>query len=103
MKGESVSGFDASEKVLARNRGYGGSILEVLRNQPNQQEIHFAFMLRNAKVGWTPESKVRYFEWFRKAHEWRGGASYQKFLDNMAMSLLRIRAMLSVWLSSRLA
>ncbi len=84
MKGESVSGFDASEKVLARNRGYGGSILEVLRNQPNQQEIHFAFMLRNAKVGWTPESKVRYFEWFRKAHEWRGGASYQKFLDNMA-------------------
>lgn len=83
MEGKATTGEDISG-LLERNRGYGGAIADSLRNQPNQQEVHFAFMLRNAKVGWSTADKQKYFEWTRKAHQWSGGASYQKFIENIA-------------------
>lgn len=73
---------DLSE-LLARNRGYGGTIAQVLANQPDVEQVHAAFMLRNAKAGWTTPLRIAYFEWFSKARSWSGGASYQGFLNNI--------------------
>ncbi|MFN7732495.1 MAG: heme-binding protein [Pirellula sp.] len=70
--------------ILERNRGYGASISAMLENQPDLQQFHYAFALRNLTKGWTLEKRKAYFEWFKKAAEWKGGNSYQKFLVNAA-------------------
>jgi putative heme-binding domain-containing protein len=70
------------EEVIARNRGYGQSIAAMLANQPDLEQIHMAFTLRNQKTGWTVEQRETYFKWFEKAVNWTGGNSYKKFLMN---------------------
>lgn len=80
---ERVASQTVSSELLARNRGYGGSIANMLANQPDQLQYHLAFSLRNLKTGWTPEQRKIYFSWFNKARTWSGGNSYQKFLTNM--------------------
>ncbi len=70
------------QNLLARNKGYGGAIAQMLANQPDLQQYHYAFVLRNAKAGWTLDLRKDYFQWFEKASRWSGGASYQKFLIN---------------------
>lgn len=79
-----VATQNVSDALLARNRGYGGSISSMLANQPDQLQYHLAFSLRNLKSGWTPEQRKIYFSWFGKARTWSGGNSYQKFLTNMS-------------------
>lgn len=80
---ERVLSQSVSAELLARNRGYGGSIASMLANQPDLQQYHYAFVLRNLKTGWTPDQRVTYFRWFGKARQWSGGNSYQKFLTNI--------------------
>jgi mono/diheme cytochrome c family protein len=33
------------------------------------------------KAGWTKETRTAYFEWFLKAANYRGGASFEKFIE----------------------
>jgi putative heme-binding domain-containing protein len=70
--------------ILQRNPGYGASIATMLDNQPDLQQIHLAFALRNVRSGWTIDQRKAYFQWFQKAQGWKGGASYEKFLMNIA-------------------
>jgi putative heme-binding domain-containing protein len=70
--------------ILQRNRGYGTSIAAMLNNQPDLQQFHFAFVLRNVRSGWTFDQRKAYFQWFQRAQTWQGGASYEKFLINTA-------------------
>ena len=70
--------------ILQRNRGYGASIAAMLDNQPDLQQFHYAFVLRNVRSGWTLDQRKAYFQWFQKAQGWKGGASYEKFLINIA-------------------
>lgn len=72
--------FTAIDPVLARNQGYGGTIAEMLANQPDVERIWTAFVLRNAKTGWTLDLKKRFFQFLSDARNWKGGASYQGFL-----------------------
>lgn len=69
--------------LLNRNKGYGGTIAAMLANQPDLQQYHYAFHLRNQKAHWTMEDRKTYFSWFDKARGWSGGASYIKFLNNI--------------------
>lgn len=70
-------------QLLARNGGYGGTIAQMLANQPDLQKLHYAFMLRNARKGWSLDQRTYYFRWLNQARSWKGGASYQGFLNNM--------------------
>lgn len=70
--------------VLERNKGYGQAINAMLANQPDAEQMHLAFTLRNQKTGWTLDERKAYFKWFEKAATWSGGNSYQKFLINMS-------------------
>jgi len=74
---------DDMKDLLARNRGYGGSIAESLEKAPDQQQIWYAFCLRNMKEGWTMDQRKAYFAWFERAHTWAGGASFHGFLRNI--------------------
>lgn len=80
----SKQGVDVGKELLERNRGYGSSIASMLANQPDLQQMHYAFVLREHKTGWTPSLRRAYFEWFQKAQRWSGGNSYQKFLTNIS-------------------
>jgi len=74
---------DDMKDLLARNRGYGGAIAASIEKAPDQQQIWYAFCLRNAKEGWTIDQRKAYFSWFERAHQWAGGASYHGFLRNI--------------------
>jgi putative heme-binding domain-containing protein len=74
----------STEELLARNRGYGSSIAAMLSNQPDLQKVHYAFVLREQRSGWTLDLRKAYFAWFAKAQKWSGGNSYQKFLTNIS-------------------
>jgi len=71
-------------EILERNKGYGGPIVAMLENQPDLQQFHLAFSMRNLKEGWTVDHRKEFFQWFEKAQQWKGGNSYQKFLINAA-------------------
>ncbi|MCH2372239.1 MAG: c-type cytochrome, partial [Pirellulales bacterium] len=49
---------------------------------PTQEEqVQYARSIRMLKNGWTPELQNAYFEWFLKAANYRGGASFDKFIE----------------------
>jgi putative heme-binding domain-containing protein len=71
------------DELLARNRGYGGTIANVLANGADLQKLHYLFVLRNVRDGWTLEQHKFYFQWLADARKHSGGASYQNFLNNI--------------------
>ena len=75
------------EEVLARNRGYGGTIARMLANAPDLQKLHYAFVLRNVKDGWTLDQRKVYFAVLAEARTRSGGSSYQGFITNTERDL----------------
>jgi putative heme-binding domain-containing protein len=54
----------------------------LLQSAPTQEEqLEYARSLRMLKTGWTTASRTAQFEWFLKAANYRGGASFEKFLE----------------------
>ena len=66
--------------LVSRNAGYGGTVGNMLANMPPTRAIHFAFMLRNVKSGWTIAERQKYLQFFIDAAKKPGGNSYAKFL-----------------------
>ena len=78
----------AIPELLTRNAGYGETIAEMLVNRPQLQNLHYAFVLRNVRYGWTLEQRVNYLKWLDEARSWSGGASYEGFIDNIRKEAL---------------
>lgn len=56
--------------------------LDLISKAPTQEEqIEYARSLRMLRVGWTSETRTQYFEWLLKAANYRGGASFEKFIS----------------------
>jgi putative heme-binding domain-containing protein len=70
-------------ELILRNRGYGGSVANVIQNAADQQKLSYLFTLRNATVGWTLDRWKVYYGFLAEARTKAGGASYQKFLANI--------------------
>ena len=67
-------------------------IVTLLGEAPTQEEqIDYARTLRHLRSGWTPKLRKAYFEWFVRAQSYRGGASFQIFVNN-----IRTEAMLTL-------
>ena len=75
--------------VLKRNPSFGAALAAVEANLPDEQQISYAFALRNLKTGWTLDERKRYFGWFAKARAWGSGASYQKLLTQIENDAFR--------------
>jgi putative heme-binding domain-containing protein len=71
------------DELLARNQGYGGTIAKILANGADLQKLHYLFVLRNVREGWTMDQRKFYFTWLNDARKHSGGASYQGFLNNI--------------------
>lgn len=46
-----------------------------------EEQLEYARSLRFVKTGWTKELRAAYLEWFLKAANYRGGASFDKFIE----------------------
>lgn len=58
--------------------------LQLLTTAPTQEEqIHYALVLRVAKTGWSLPLRKQYFGWFQSARNFSGGASFHGFLKNI--------------------
>jgi len=78
----------ASDELLARNPGYAKAAESAQTSRPNLQQIALMFSLRNARAGWTAETKKTFFSWFPRTSQWHGGNSFRKFLDNIRTEAL---------------
>ena len=74
--------IEFDDNLLKRSKGYGGSFLNQKANNPQRQQIHYAYALKNISVGWTPALRKEYFTWFAKAKNFKGGASFGGFIEN---------------------
>ena len=70
------------DALLKRSKRYGGSFLQQKENNPQRQQIHYVYALKNATQGWTPKLRRAYFSWFGKAQNFKGGASFGGFIEN---------------------
>jgi len=59
----------------------GMALLEDAATQEEQME--YARSLRMLKTGWTNALRTTYFEWFLRAANFRGGASFVAFIENI--------------------
>ena len=56
--------------------------MALIEKAPAQEEqLQYARSLRMLTAGWTPELRTAYFEWFLTAANYRGGASFEKFIE----------------------
>jgi putative heme-binding domain-containing protein len=46
-----------------------------------EEQIEYARSLRMLRTGWNTELRTKYFDWLLKATNYRGGASFEKFLE----------------------
>ncbi|MEM7477365.1 MAG: L-sorbosone dehydrogenase [Planctomycetota bacterium] len=53
-----------------------------------EDQIHYAFCLRDVQEGWDTESRLGYFRWFFDVSSARGGASFGGFLANIRNAAL---------------
>lgn len=60
-----------------------GRCLDLMAKASTQEEaIHYAFLLRSLKTGWTLDQRRAYFDWFNQTGKFRGGHSFALFLRN---------------------
>lgn len=57
----------------------GMALIEAASSQ--EPQIEYARSLRFLKTGWTKELRTAQLEWFLKAANYRGGASFSKFIE----------------------
>lgn len=61
-----------------------GKSLTLLEEAPTQEEqMEYARALRVMPSGWTMDERKRYFAWFQRAANYRGGASFANFVKNI--------------------
>ena len=92
MREESVPSSKISttetQQLIARNANFGNAIGQMLAKPPQTENLHYAFVLRNLRFGWTLEQRQEYFSWLDDALERGGGASYEGFIKNIRAEAL---------------
>ena len=78
----------ASHELLARNDNYGRVVKDAADSRSDRQQIAYAYALRNATVGWSPGLRVKFFSWFSRTRNWKGGASFSGFINNIRTEAL---------------
>ena len=77
-----------SSDLILRNPQYGLDIAGMLAKTPPAQQIYYATVLSEAKNGWTPAMREKYFKWFYTAFGFKGGNSFIGFIDKARKTAL---------------
>jgi len=68
--------------VALRSPAVATKAIELIRNAPTQEEqIEYARSLRMLDTGWTITTRTAFFGWCLKAANYRGGASFSKYIE----------------------
>ncbi len=68
--------------VYLKSPTVAAKAMKLIADAPTQEEqIEYARSLRMLDTGWTLQLRTAYFEWFLKAANYRGGASFSKFIE----------------------
>src|SRR6185503_8802175 len=63
--------------------------LDLLAAAKTQEEqMHYMFLLRTVRQGWTLERRRTYFNWFGRAQNYKGGHSFADFIKNIQTDAL---------------
>jgi putative heme-binding domain-containing protein len=54
-----------------------------------EEQMHYAFVLRNVRSGWTFPQRERYFRWFGNFADYRGDIGFPLFLRNVRTDALK--------------
>jgi len=74
----------ATLHVYLQHPPAAATIVGLLEAAPTQEEqIHYAMVLRLLEQGWSPELQESYFSWFPRAFTYKGGASFGLFLEDI--------------------
>ncbi|MBS0264489.1 MAG: c-type cytochrome [Planctomycetes bacterium] len=73
----SVLTYLAAPKIIDR----GLELLSIAQTQ--QDQLYYVFTLRNLETGWTLGQRQKFFGWLALARGYSGGASFQKFIDQI--------------------
>ena len=60
----------------------------IAESASQEPQMQFARSLRMLTTGWTPQLRRQQLEWFLKAANYRGGASFSKFIELIRMDSL---------------
>ena len=69
--------------LVSRNAHYGSAVKKMIADMPPLRLIHYIFVLRNVKEGWTLDQRRQYFSFFLMAAKHSGGRGYAKFLGQI--------------------
>ncbi len=93
---EFPTGNNEVDRELAQVLVYLGSgkstakIVHEMASSPSQEnQIHYALILRGMKKGWNPELHRQYFTWFSDIQSARGGMSFGGFIDNIKKEAIK--------------
>jgi putative heme-binding domain-containing protein len=75
-------------ELAKRNKGYGGTIEQMIANLPPSQVIHYTYCLRVVPGPWRDDERQRYFTWLGRLAGNSGGASYAGFIKNIRKDAL---------------
>ncbi len=78
-----------SSDLILRNPQYGLDIASMLSKVPPAQQSFYATVLSEAKTGWTPDLREKYFKWFYNAFTYKGGHSFIGFIDKARKNALK--------------
>jgi putative heme-binding domain-containing protein len=66
-----------------QHKNYGNSVMAMKKAPPPTSQMYYALLLRNAKIGWTPELRQQYADWLTNAQNQVGGRSYKGFIQSI--------------------
>ena len=77
-----TGGAKTQEAQAAGITSVAQKAIAMIQSVPTQEEqMQYARSIRFLKKGWTNQLKEDYFNWFLKAANYRGGASFAKFVE----------------------
>ena len=74
--------IEFDDKLLARSGQYGRTFQNQKANNPQRQQIWYAYALKNVSEGWNENLRKQFFSWYAKSRNFKGGASFEGFLNN---------------------
>ena len=78
-----------STDLILKNPQYGLDLAKMLSKTPPLQQTYYAVALSEAKQGWTPSLREKYYKWFYKAFSYKGGNSYIGYINAARKIALR--------------
>jgi putative heme-binding domain-containing protein len=72
-----------AEKVIGR------TLRLQSESRVQEEQMHYAFVLRNVRSGWRPAEREQYFRWFGNFTDYKGDIGFPLFLRNVRTDALK--------------